>query len=189
MTHLQYDLAFIEAGVGELEQYLLAKTTYWPIGITAPFGFPPYPHFTLGWLLLFSMRAGAYPASGEEKHRLEAALRAIGMVRSQWSTAWERKTTGEFHARLTLWRNFLEDYRQDEAEHADRYPYEVNRRAMLFLLQAESQAIIPAELELLDGLDKYLEAVFVEGKFVWDAHLQKAFPPEAFWFLYGTLRT
>jgi hypothetical protein len=103
--------------------------------------------------------------------------------------AWGQKATVEYHARLTLWRNFLEDYREQPGANADRYPYEVARRVMLHLLEEEAQGIPTAETNLVKAMDKLLQAVFVPGEFIWDPELQGGFPRDTYWYLFGRLKT
>ena len=69
--------------------------------------------------------------------------------------------------------------------HADRFSYEVSRRVQLELLAAQAAGIPDAEIDLLTGLDRVLEGLFVPGNFVWDEELVSGFPKSPFWYLYG----
>jgi hypothetical protein len=108
-------------------------------------------------------------------------------VRSQWRAAWGQKAKAEFHARLILWRNFLEEYRQSPAAQFDRYNYEIGRRVTLQLLQPEAEDLPESETEMLSGLDSILRSRFVPGAFAWDRDLASAFPQDEYWYLYGWL--
>jgi hypothetical protein len=181
------DLRFLAAGVDQLESYLLSNEIYWPIGARAPSVDPPFPPLTLGNLLLARGRLRASttsPAQGAELNSLERQLEAI---RQKWRTAWENKASAEFSARLTLWRNYMAEYRLSPGENHDRYAYEVSRRVLLALLSDEAQEIPAAEKELLLSLDAMLKGVFKAGPFVWDENLQPCFPEAAYWYLYGKL--
>ena len=185
------NLAFLQAGIGELETYLLSKELYWPLGVRAPRGEPPFPHLTLGWLLLALSRGRGQEMSGaitrSQSDKLSRLAEEIDAVRGRWQVAWGNKAEREFHNRLTLWKNFVNGYRSEPAEHATRYRYEVQRRMMLDLLSRETDELPKAELELLMAMDEMIEAVFIPGDFIWEKELAGAFPQEAYWYLYGGL--
>jgi hypothetical protein len=188
MPTTEYDLGYLRAGLAALENYLLSKELYWALGAGAPSGEPAYPPLTLGGLLLALARLHARPLSMVERDQLARMEEQIDDVRSRWRVAWERKAAQDFRARLNLWRNFLEDYRQNPGADADRYAYEVRNRIMLHLLAPEASDIPPAETELLAGLDQLLRAVLVPGDFIWEKELAPGFPRNTYWYLYGTLK-
>ena len=188
MPTFEYDLRYLQAGADQLEAYLLAPELYWPAGASAPKGEPPYPQLTLGGLLLARQRLGATAqtaAQQAELTRLEGQLEAL---RNQWRTAWGNKARQDFHARLKLWRDFLEEYREKPSAHYDRYSYEVGRRVQLHLLAGEAIDLPQAELEVVKGLDKLLRAILRPGPFLWDELLTSSFPEPTYWYLYGTLK-
>jgi hypothetical protein len=187
MPSFEYDLRYLQAGADQLEDYLLAPDLYWPVGVGAPKGEPPYPQLTLGGLLLARQRLVATaqtPAKQSDLFHLEGQLEAL---RNRWRTAWGKKARQDFHARLNLWRDFLEEYREKPSAHYDRYAYEVGRRAQLHLLAPETVDLPPAETDTLNGLDKLLRAIFRPGAFVWEMRLTSSFPPTTYWYLYGSL--
>jgi hypothetical protein len=188
MPTFEYDLRYLQAGLDQLEAYLLASELYWPVGVNPPKGQPPYPQLTPGGLLLARqrLRLTAWPpAQQAEFARLEQRLDTL---LAKWRTAWGSKARQDFHARLKLWRNFIEEYREKPSAHYDRYAYEVTRRVQLHLLVPEAIDLPPAEMQTLEGLDKLLRAVFRPGSFVWEERLTDSFPPPIFWYLYGGLR-
>lgn len=181
----EYDRRYLESGISDLESYLLSGELYWPVGVSAPAGQPPYPRLSLGNLLLSRARLNArrfHLAHTAEFERLDNRMQGI---RSRWLSAWRQKAQREFSLRLNLWRDFLEDYRQSPAGNVDRYAYEINRRVILELLAPETASVAPAERELLSGLDSLLRAVFIPGPFVWDRELEGGFPADPYWYLYG----
>src|SRR3972149_4080497 len=184
-SNADYDIDFLQAGVEVLENYLFSKELYWPIGITAPTGERPYPHLTLGALLLAQMRAHAWSLTYGQRDKLARLDEQIDDLRDRWQSAWRRKSAHSFQARLNLWRDFLEDYRRNPQEHASRYGYEAGRRVMLHLLAQETDEIPPTGLELLAGLDQLLQAKFVAGEFIWEPEMSPAFPRDTYWYLYG----
>jgi len=183
----EYDLRYLRAGLELLESYLLSQDIYRPVGVTPAAGEPPYPQLTLGWLLLARRRlraTAASPAQRDEAARLSAELEA---TRSHWRVAWGGKAKAEFRARLNLWRDFLEEYRQQAEANYDRYGYEVSRRVLLELLRSEAEGLGHADLDMLRGLDALLRTLHKPGEFVWDRVLAPAFPPDTYWYLYGSL--
>jgi len=178
VTSLEKDRAYLEAGVPELERYLLSDELYWPINAR---GYN-LPRLTIGGVLLTKQQL---KARGE---RIEQLMAQLDGVRSKWRVAWETKASREFGARMRLWSNYLTDYRQNPEGYADAYPHEVRYRVMLHLLMAEIH-VPPSEQEALAKLDSLLRANLTTGEFIWKSDLQGGFPREVYWFLYGKLRS
>lgn len=187
MASAEYELGYLNASLPVLENYLLTEDIYWSLAANPPTGEPSYPSFTLGALLLMYRKLKARELSPDQYVELQRFEVEVSKIQSDWKSAWEKKAGKEFAARLTLWRNFMEEYRQDPENNADRYAYEVNRRVMLTLLDATTEPDV-AELELLRGLDGVLRAVIVPGEFLWEEELSRGFPADKFWYLYGHLR-
>lgn len=187
MPSAEYDLRYIRAGVDALEDFLLSSDIYWPVGASAPTGEPTYPQLTLGGMLLARARLEAGSLSNEQYVELANLEELMDTARTRWRVAWEGKTAKEFSARLNLWRNFLNEYRESPENNADRYPYEVTRRVQLHLLGLEA-AVEPAQMDMLKGLDRLLQAVFLPGEFIWEPGLERAFPKNPYWYLYGRIR-
>ena len=185
MPSPEYDLRYLKAGIDQLESYLLSTDVYWSIGTRAPAGETPYPQLTLGGLLLARLRAQSSIKTSTQQVELEELSRRLNNLRTRWRVAWEGKASKEFHARLNLWKNFLEEYRANPETQYDRYKYEVTRRVMLHLLGAETDNIPQAQRDLLASLDLLLHTVFVSGEFIWDVTLAVSFPQEQYWYLYG----
>lgn len=189
MPSAEYDLGYLAAAVDLLDRYLLSEEIYWKIIVSSPPGDPAYPSLTLGGLLLANARTLARhltPIQDERYLQLEAEF---DRVRTKWRSAWEKKARKEFRSRLNLWRDFLEDFRQEPAENADRYAYEVSRRVMLDLLAGETGDIPYADQQMLAGMDGIISGLLVPGEFIWDEELKAGFPREKHLYLYGTLRS
>jgi hypothetical protein len=178
MTSVEKDRAYLEAGIPELESYLLSDELYWPISAR---GFD-LPRLTIGGLLLAAARLRA------REERIDNLMAQLDAVRSKWRVAWETKAGREFQSRFNLWGNYLTDYRQNPEGFADSFPHEVRNRAMLELLQGDLPAELP-EREALVSLDSALRSSFLPEAFIWETELQSGFPRDAYWFLYGTLRS
>ncbi len=177
MTAIENDWAFLEAGIPELEDYLLSNELYWPLSTRGM----SLPRLTIGGLLLSLARL---EAAGQGSLAFRARIDGI---RSRWRVAWETRAGREFRARCGLWQAYLGDYRHNPEQHADAYPQEVRYRVMLHLLKGELPAP-PAEQELLVQLDNLVRANWNPGGFVWEAKLQTGFPRETYWYLYGKLK-
>lgn len=188
MPSIEYDLNFLEAGLVDLEGYLLSNELYWHLDAGPPAGDPPYPRMTLGNLFLARTRLSGRRLSSAEQIQLEKANARMQAIRQHWQVAWGQKSAREFSARLRLWRDFLEEYRKKPDENLDRYAYEISRRVVLALLYTEAEGIPAEEVELLFGLDDLLRAAFLRGKFIWSDKLKNSFPEDPYWYLYGTLK-
>jgi hypothetical protein len=187
MTNADYDLRYLQAGIELLETYLFSNDVYWPVGIHAQAGEPPYPQLTIGNLMLALRRAKARCFEPEQKAQVSGLEDELNAIHDRWPENWEKKAADCFRARLNLWRDFVEEYRLSHEANADRYAYEVGRRVLLELLQFETSLIPEAEIDLLNGLDGLLKAVFIPGEFIWESNLQAAFPKELFWYLWGDI--
>ncbi|MGW8251257.1 MAG: hypothetical protein ACWGO1_11495 [Anaerolineales bacterium] len=187
MSTAEYELGYLKAALSVLEDYLLSEDVYWSLIATPPAGSPEYPTLTLGTLFLMLQKLKARQLTPDQQAEMFRIESEINRSQSQWKSAWEKKAVRGFAARLSLWRNFLEEYRQDPENNIDRYPYEVNRRVMMAILKSIANPP-SAELELLDGLDRVLRTVFVTGEFVWEPELARSFPASSYWYLYGHLR-
>jgi len=178
MTSAEKDKAYLEAGLPELEDYLLSDELYWPITSR---GYD-LPRLTIGGLLLATARL---EARGE---RIESLVTQLDAVRSKWRVAWETKAGRGVQARMRLWGNYLSDYRQNPEGHADAYPHEVRYRVMLHLLLPELSAPT-AEQKELSHLDSLLRVNLISNNFIWESELQAGFPREVYWYLYGELKS
>ena len=178
MTTPDKDRAYLEAGIPELEDYLLSDELYWPI--TAR-GYD-LPRLTVGGILLTQSQLKA------RNERIESLETQLDAVRSKWRVAWETKAGREVQARMRLWGNYLADYRHNPEGHADAFPHEVRYRVMLQLLLSElpTQTSIQKELSQLDSL---IRGYLISGDFIWETDLQAGFPREVYWYLYGKLKT
>ena len=163
MTTFAQDRQFLEAGIPELQNYLLSKELY----VTLPGSFT-LPRLTLGGLLLARQRLGPQADS------LAAQMDAI---RSKQRVAWDAKVRHEVRARSDLWKNYLIDYRESPKSSKDEYPQQVRYRTMLTLLGEES-----------NDFDEMVKAVFIPGDFVWEKECAERFPRNTFWFLFGKLK-
>jgi hypothetical protein len=189
MPSVDRDLGYLSIAVELLEDYLLSKEIFWRVNLRAPRGEPGYPSLTLGGILLAQIRLQARELTSTQSDHFYSLDDEVNKMSNKWRIAWENKAKNEFRIRLNLWRNFLEDYRQNPSGNADRYGYEVSRRVMLHLLEQEAREIPLSERNLLSGLDRILSGVLIEGDFVWDEDMVAGFPEQTYPYLYGELKT
>ena len=187
MPSPEYDLGYLQAGVNILESYLLSSELYWTVGVRPPGGGPAYPQLTLGGINLSLARLRSRNLSVQNEAKFKSLESDFDTMRSRWQVAWEEKASHEFHARLFLWRDFLEEYRAHPANHVDRYAYEVSRRVMIQLLSTDAIKVPQVEAELLDGLDALLKSIFIPGPFIWETEIADGFPRSTYWYLYGKI--
>lgn len=187
MTSVNYDLGYLKAAVNLLREYLLSDEVYWQLNVSSPPGEPAYPSLTLGGLLLARARTQARQLSPNQQVQYTKLLQEIDQLQTKWRSAWEKKSKKEFHARLNLWRDFLDDYRRNPDDNVDRYAYEVTRRVMLQFLEGEIDEVPQPESILLSGLDGILAGLLTTGEFIWDDELASGFPRGEYPYLYGNL--
>lgn len=186
MVSKRYDLGYLKAGMGEIEDYLLSNQLYWTLGSSSPPGEPIFPQLTLGTLLLVSKRLK--PQLDErEKNEFADELSKLKKIEHQWKSAWSQKASREFQARLNLWRNYLDDYRDHPMENYDRYAYEVSRRVVIDLLRPYLEKTSTYYDQILVGLDEILRGNFVRSSFLWEKGIEQSFPSTDYWYLYGRL--
>ncbi len=184
MPEFEYLVRFLAAAVPDLKSFLLSNNVYWNLSLKASDGMPPYPQFSLGWLLLYRRSLSAADLKPEWKEVLDA----IDDARTHWRSAWAKKSAREFGVRLNEWSRFINEARADPAANRSRYRYEVQRRTILTLLKNEADEIPGEQVSLLTGLDTVLRGNLKPGPFIQDAVFQPAFPENEFWFLYSELR-
>ncbi len=191
MHPVDYNVALIEAMLGEIAAYLLSPEVYWPLERHAPAGGPPFPRLSLGGLLLAfdeleAAQAEMSPAQAESALRLRAA-------RADWEkerpAGLARKAAAELHSRLDLWRAYMADL-AEQPDAGEAWAGQVAHRVMASRLapMASGEPGFPALEARLRSLDARLEGVFKRGEFVWDPRLQAVYPPGPYWFLYGRPR-
>jgi hypothetical protein len=186
MPTFEYDRRYVERCLELLESYLLAEEAYWPVDSQPPSGEPPYPMLTLEGLLLSRQRLLAYRGRLTDESQAAKLSLAMDTIQNHWRVAWEKKAKRAYRARLNMWRNYLEEYREQPDSQADRYPYEVRLRVFLALLERNWGKITDAGETLL-ALDNFLKGVLTLGNFIWGDEIQPGFPVEDYWYLYGSL--
>ena len=169
------DISYFRAGLESLERYLLSDELFWSLD-------GDLPKLTIGGMLLDGKRLSVV----SNQHEWTILSDRLDFLRSKWRSAWERKAGHEIHARLNLWKNYLQELR--EKFDPDNYSQQVQWRVMLQLLGCESPALAE-ELKTLPVLDSILKSHWLPGGFIWDVKLSIAFPEGQYWYLYGSLKS
>lgn len=185
MSSNTYNIAYLQACLAEMENYLLSSTLYGQLHTKAPAGEPPFASLTLGNVLLARQELRSRSLDENLSMLFQDLESRLDMMRSQWFVAWEEKIKREYPARLRQWGFFLDELRRQLEKYADRYPYEVRQRVILELLGKEVQQAAEDNREKLFALDEALRKDFVEGEFVWDEEMKDGFPKEVYWYLWG----
>lgn len=180
------DWAFLRAALPELQNYIISKDIYRPLGLA---GGVQIPQLTIGNVLLSRARLAAQHPPGAQPAELADLNQRIDQERSAWRANWAKKAGREYTSRLNLWGQYLRDLRGDLRAHASAYASEVRSRAVLHLLAAELLNEPPQnEGDQLDLLDNILRGLTQPGSFVWEPAVEQGFPPQDYWFLYVTVR-
>jgi hypothetical protein len=175
------ELIIVQHMVRDLEEYLKSDVLYWHVAEPNPLG-SHMPQLTIGALLEALVRA---EASHTETQSLAVARALHDQIRAAHPALYVSKAIRELHSRLDAWKADLGD---SGRKTQGVYAQDVRVRAKIYLLEQALGADMSAELKLQrEHLDQELYEVFVPGDFVWDPHLQAAFPQDPCWWLYGHL--
>lgn len=173
MNTSDQDKAFFEEGLEQLETYILSKELYWPSSVHTT----DFSQMSLGAMLLVRERLRGWKISG-----IQGLVMKMAGVHLKWRAAWDAKAEREIHARLELWKNYLDEAGKAPAEFHRQFPYQVRLRTILALLLEEVHASPPQPLVMLDNV---LQRGWQNGTFIWAPEIAWIFPKNTFWYLYG----
>ncbi len=182
--NFSYCQNYLQAGIDNLENYLLSDNLYGNLGVSSYLG-QSYPSLTLGSLLLHQKYAGCLAETESQRLSYQEIETQFNVLRTRWRVAWERKAAWEFESRLEQWGHMLNEIRDEPHENNPYYQYEVRNRVMLSLLGSEISKIDPAYLEQFESQDLLLRMMLEPGDFIWDIDLVPAFPQTGYWYLWG----
>ena len=188
MPDFEHYQVYLQAGLKEVERYLLSDELFWPLNIVSDPGEPSFPNLTLGGLRLHLAFARPLARTSAQRTTLQRTENEIETTHTRWRVAWERKASWEFKSRLRQWGNFIKEVRIDPEDNLSYYRYEVRLRVMLALLKPDIREVDPSYLEHLDSLDLLLRALFASGNFIWEPEFEPEFPAEKYWYLWGVLK-
>lgn len=187
-TNLRFELEYLHHALEELERYLLSDELFWPVLARSSDG-GSFLKLTIGNLLLSLKELETLKDGGQLSRNQEADLRQIEdeieAIRRTWPVAWEKKASREFKSRFGQWAHVLNDLKQDFEAQSPYYHTEVRSRVLLSLLDEYAVDVEGFELTKLDA---FLEPMLTPGRFIWPPNLERGFPREGYWFLYGELK-
>ena len=191
MTDFDRDLRIVTILAGDLKNYLLSDTLYWPLSDPGPASFR-YPLGTVGgqMLRLRKLDAARGQLSPEQSQQLDDATAQTHDTLNQWIIQREQKVAREIKARLQTWSAFLDDLSADSQRFHTEYTTQVEGRVILSMLfpLAGRAADGQGYQARLDRLDERLRMVCGPGDFVWDTIFEPAFPHVDFPWLYVQAR-
>jgi hypothetical protein len=133
---------------------------------------------------LETLREGGKLSRAEEGD-LRRILDQIETIERKWRVAWETKASREFKSRFGQWAHVLNDLKQDFEIQAPYYHTEVRLRVLLSLLEEYATDIEGFDLA---KLDTFLKRMLAPGRFLWPPELERGFPRDVYWYLYGELK-
>ena len=186
------DAALCEAMADEIKEYLKSNELFWEPDRRRPGG-ADLPKLTIGGLLLAMRRLETLRdhLNPDKAKALTRAGREMAFQKSQWRLRYQNKLARDLRSRLDAWAWYLDDCQQQGKAAIIHYPRQVETRVKIDLLLDEA---IEVGLEVKEshkrkaGLDERLRTLFTKGGFGWISELAAGFPPNRFWYLYGTPR-
>jgi len=169
-------LPWYAAALDELAAFLLSDALTWPLDRHAGLR----QDLSLGGLLLVQdeLKAEAASLPTEERHLMEALDHRWEALNQEQPAALARKAAREQTMRLRLWSAYLSDL--EEGSGAGEYAQQVRHRVMLERLGDLSSKPAAAE-----PIDRRLRSLFRPGAFIWSPALERLYPHDRYWFLYG----
>ena len=187
-TDPTHELEYLHHALEELERYLLSDELFWPV-LARPSDGGSFLKLTIGNLLLSFKELETLKEGHKLSHMEEADLHQIEdqieTIRRTWPVAWEKKSNREFKSRFGQWAHVLNDLKKDFETQSPYYHTEVRLRVLLALLD---EFTTDTEGFDLAPLDAFLERMLAPGRFFWPPELERGFPQEEFWFLFGELK-
>jgi len=180
---LDKDVKTIEAMVEHFKPYVYEAELY---------GMLPgsLPRLTIGGLLMRLHRLGVVfdVLTPAQQASVTASREKFEALRQEWSVAYDAKMAQELKARFTALGQFLKECEERPRFAAEGYPSAMEKRVMVEVLKDEAQArgkwtdFFNAQYMQIDNR---IRRFFIKDTFCWDARVERAYPPDKFWFLYG----
>lgn len=184
---LEHDLKILEAMAAEMEDYLLrSEVTQWTLaGLDTP-------KLTIGGYLMRQHRLQALRdrLTSSEQSRLDAAVERFEQALVEKVVRFEHRVHQELHTRLGEWggclRNLSHQMEVDPSYYASVVDTRVVITAMIDKLKNPPYRLDKQIINEVTVLDRNLRSRWQPGEFVWLSLWQPAYPPEKYWWLYGT---
>ena len=187
-TRLAEDLKTIEIMVDDMEAYLESDNLFGPTLYT------DQPLTTLGGYFLREHRLQALSDNllePDEQARLEAATSKFARLAGEYQNRMKEKIHQELAARINQWDAYLEELDYEEADSADYYHAEVEKRAIIAAIIKQMPAYVtsfqlgPDFSNQIDDMDNRLRQYWQSGPFVWPSEWKPAYPSSTYWWLDG----
>jgi len=188
---LKHDLAVLEAIASGLPAYLASDVTWWDMGRSG------MPLLTIGGYLMRRRRLAAlsHLLLASEIEAMTAINVTFDDVVAHEVVHFEDRAQAEIGSRLREWTVYLRDLAVSHRLAADtaRYGFLADTRVVIEELVAKLGARpfhlpdhVPADVA---KLDKRLKSRWTPGPFIWAPIWTPAYPPTAYWWLYGHPKT
>ena len=185
MQKLTFDLEIMEAMAALMPTYVASGSLFWNIGVGG------MPMLTLGGYFMRQHRLLALTdlLTGAERMRLQTAVSIVSEAITPQRVQFEKKANTEILSRVRQFGEYLKDLRREHGDAVAGYKTAVEARLMAAVLmellgnkpyRLDAEAIAQAE-----SLDQTLRWQWRSGAFVWAAEWARAYPSEAYWWLYG----
>lgn len=188
---LKHDLAVLEAIASGLPAYLASDVTWWDMGRSG------MPLLTIGGYLMRRRRllALGHLLLASEIEAMRAINSTFDDVVSREVVHFEDRALAEVGSRLREWTVYLRDLAVSHRLAADtaRYGFLADTRVVIGELVdklGERPFHLPDHVTTdIAKLDKRLKARWTPGEFIWAPIWTPAYPPAAYWWLYGHPKT
>jgi hypothetical protein len=184
------DVALCEAMSDEIKDYLRSTELFWEPNRRRPGG-ADLPKLTIGGLLLATRRLETLHdhLKPDPAQALTRAGRELTHQKSHWRLRYQNKLARDLRSRLDAWAWYLDDCQKQDKSAIIHYPRQVETRVKIDLLLDEAEEIgleVKKSHRRKTGLDERLRTLFAKGGFCWISELAAGFPPDRFWYLYGS---
>ncbi len=182
---LKQDLAYIQAMVRDLTNYLYSNVVYWPALEEGT------PDLTLGGYLTRQRRLQilAYFLTKPERSELEQTVFQYKDLTRSLTATLEKKAILELGIRINQWEQNISEYRDSEAIEIAYFKTDAAVRTMIadliFELEIDLNQVNQGQLLKIDALDHELFANWQEGDFIWPEEWIPAYGKGEYWWLYG----
>jgi hypothetical protein len=191
MPDLKQDWLMVQAGVGEMQDFLLSPDLYRPLGAREKLLLPQLSYG--GMLLAFHRLQFSQEYSGSVE--MKTIHSRFLQICEGWKQNAENKAGREYSARLRQWTHSFAEIEAGPEAKPGNYSYEIRLRVMLELF-SELYPVLEKDADpLLSGLDQRLRIWLAKNPqkqpaqnssqgFIWESDLERGFSKERFWYLY-----
>lgn len=184
---LKHDLAILQSMAAGMGDYLASDSTWWDMGRG------DMPLLTIGGYLMRRRRLAVldYLLNDDERKSIAAANAIYDKIVSGQIVRFEERALAEIGARMREWTVYLRDLMVSQRLAADwaRYEYLADSRVVIGELihkLSESPFKLPEHIPTdIAAFDYRLGMRWAPGAFIWSPVWTPAYPPEAYWYLYG----